>query len=185
MNQRLTVYRRLAGVRSESELQRAIDEVRDRYGTPPPSIDNLAEYALIRVLADRVGIESIDREGQTVVLKFRPEAKVDPTWLFRVVQGRKDVHLSPPATLKLDMRAPAEVRQQQRAAAILPGGTKVVPAPPKASWWTARATAGEVAPGFSRNEILKPAKEDPRAEGGVFSRVARLLRELSEGVVVR
>jgi transcription-repair coupling factor (superfamily II helicase) len=185
MNQRLTVYRQLAGVRSESELQRAIDEVRDRYGLPPPSISNLAEYALIRLLADRVGIESIDREGQTVVLKFRPEAKVDPTWLFRVVQGRKDVQLSPPATLKLDMRAPTEVRQQQRSARTLPGGTKVVAAPSKASWWTARATAGEVTAGFSRDEILKPAREDPRAEGGVFSRVASLLRELSEGVTVR
>jgi transcription-repair coupling factor (superfamily II helicase) len=185
MNQRLTVYRRLAGVRSEAELQRAIEEVRDRYGPPPPSIGNLSEYALIRLLADRVGIESIDREGQTVVLKFRPEAKVDPTWLFRVVQGRKDVQLSPPATLKLDMRAPADVRQQQRSARTLPGGTKVIAAPPKASWWTARATAGEVTAGFSRDEILKPAKEDPRAEGGVFSRVAGLLRELSEGLTVR
>jgi transcription-repair coupling factor (superfamily II helicase) len=185
MNQRLTVYRRIAAVRSEAELERAIEEVRDRYGPPPPSIGNLAEYALIRLLADRVGIESIDREGQTVVLKFRPEAKVDPTWLFRVVQGRKDVQLSPPATLKLDMRAPAEVRQQQRSARTLPGGTKVIAAPPKASWWTARATAGEVTAGFSRDEILKPAKEDPRAEGGVFSRVAGLLRELSEGLTVR
>jgi hypothetical protein len=61
----------------------------------------------------------------------------------------------------------------------------VIAAPPKASWWTARATAGEVTAGFSRDEILKPAKEDPRAEGGVFSRVAGLLRELSEGLTVR
>jgi hypothetical protein len=56
---------------------------------------------------------------------------------------------------------------------------------PKASWWTARATAGEVAPGFSREEILRPEKENPRGEGGVFSRVSGLLRELSEGVSVR
>jgi hypothetical protein len=42
-----------------------------------------------------------------------------------------------------------------------------------------------VTPGFTREAILKPAKEDPRAEGGVFSRVAGLLRELSEGVSVR
>ena len=46
------------------------------------------------------------------------------------------------------------------------------------SWWTARATAGEVKAGFSREEILKPAAEDPRAEGGVFSRVSGLLRDL-------
>jgi hypothetical protein len=42
-----------------------------------------------------------------------------------------------------------------------------------------------VTPGFSREEILKPAKEDPRSEGGLFSRVSGLLRELSEGVGVR
>jgi hypothetical protein len=39
--------------------------------------------------------------------------------------------------------------------------------------------------GFSRDEILRPAKEDPRAEGGVFTRVAGLLRELSAGGLVR
>ena len=49
------------------------------------------------------------------------------------------------------------------------------------SWWTARAKAGEVAPGFTRDEILRPEREDPRGEGGVFSRVAGLLRELSGG----
>jgi transcription-repair coupling factor (superfamily II helicase) len=170
MNQRLTVYRRMAGVRSEDELRRVVEEVRDRYGPPPPSIENLAEYAYIRILADRIGIESIDREGQMVVLKFRPEAKLDPTWLFKIVQERKDVQLSPPATLRLDLRV---------------AGVKRAGIPGNRSWWTARATAGEVTAGFTRDEILRPAKEDPRAEGGVFSRVSGLLRDLSEGVRIR
>jgi transcription-repair coupling factor (superfamily II helicase) len=177
MNQRLTIYRRMAGVRSEEELGKLIDEVRDRYGPPPSSIENLAEYAFIRVLADRVGIESIDREGQLVVLRFRPEAKMDPAWLFRVIQERKDVQLTPPATLRLDMRIGLEA-----------GGRRAGPSGPRAkgaSWWTARATAGEVTSGFTRDEILRPAKEDPRAEGGVFSRVSGLLRDLSEGVQIR
>jgi transcription-repair coupling factor (superfamily II helicase) len=183
MNQRLTVYRRVAGVRSEAELRRVIDEVRDRYGPPPPSIENLAEYALIRVLADGVGVESIDREGQVVVLKFRPEARLDPAWLFRLVQERQDIQLTPPATLKLDMRKLSTAGARQTPASRPVRGAK---APlPKASWWTTRATAGEVTPGFSREEILKPAKEDPRSEGGLFSRVSGLLRELSEGVGVR
>jgi transcription-repair coupling factor (superfamily II helicase) len=168
MNQRLTVYRRMAGVRSEAELQRVMEETRDRYGAPPPSIENLAEYAFIRLLADRIGLESIDREGQLVVLKFRPEAKLDPAWLFKIVQERKDVQLTPPATLKLDMRI-----------------ARGKPGKPAPSWWTARATAGQVTPGFTKEEILRPAKEDPRAEGGVFSRVSGLLRDLSEGVRIR
>ena len=104
MNQRLTVYRRMAAVRSAAELDRLVDEVRDRYGAPPPSVLNLAEYASIRLLADALRIESIDREGDLVVLKFRPDARLDPAWLLRVVQSRGDVALVPPATLKLDLR---------------------------------------------------------------------------------
>jgi transcription-repair coupling factor (superfamily II helicase) len=175
MNQRLTVYRRMAGVRSEDELRKVVEEARDRYGPPPPSIENLAEYAFIRLLADRIGIESIDREAHLVVLKFRPEAKLDPTWLFKIVRERQDLLLTPPATLRLDMNVVDGARKGSRRG--IQGSGR--------SWWTARATAGEVTGGFSKDEILRPAKEDPRAEGGVFSRVSGLLRDLSEGVRIR
>ena len=54
VNQRLTVYRRVAAVRNEADLDRIMDEVRDRYGPPPDSVLNLAEYAAIRLMADRL-----------------------------------------------------------------------------------------------------------------------------------
>jgi transcription-repair coupling factor (superfamily II helicase) len=178
MNQRLTVYRRMAALRTPAELDRVMDEVRDRYGPPPPSVLNLAEYASIRLLADRIGLDSVDREAGQVVLKFRPDAKLDPQWLFTVVQARRDAVLVPPATLKLDLRAASrgpEGRGGARRSDPVTGG----------SWWTARARAGEVTGGFSRDEILRPVAEDPRSEGGVFARVGSLLRELSEGGAIR
>jgi transcription-repair coupling factor (superfamily II helicase) len=190
MNQRLTVYRRMAAVRSDAELERLLDEVRDRYGPPPESVRNLAEYASIRLLADRIGLESLDREGQTVVLKFRVDAKLDPAFLFRLVQQRGDLKMVPPATVKMDLKwtGPAPSRPQpvgtRGAGRLSPqrkGGDPVA----GGSWWAARAKSGEVTPGFSRDEILRPAKEDPRAEGGLFGRVGTLLRELSGGVSVR
>ena len=98
MNQRLTVYRRMAAVRSEEELDRMVAEVRDRYGPPPSSVLNLAEYASIRLIADRIGLESVDREAPDRRPKVQADAKLDPTWLFRVVQSRGDMALIPPAT---------------------------------------------------------------------------------------
>jgi transcription-repair coupling factor (superfamily II helicase) len=215
MNQRLTVYRRMAAVRTDEELERLVLEVRDRYGPPPESVLNLAEYASIRLLADRIGLESLDREGHSVVLKFRPDAKLDPAWLFRVVQQRGDVTLVPPATVRLDLnkgKTPASP-SGGNASALAPrtgsggqtprpgaggqtpgrdiGGAQ--PSPPLSagkkgkdpvaggSWWAARAQTGAVAPGFTKDEIMRPAKENPRAEDGVFVRVAGLLRELSGG----
>ena len=49
---------------------------------------------------------------------------------------------------------------------------------PAPSWWTARAREGEVTPGFTKAEILKKAKDDPRAAGGIFERVGGLLSDL-------
>ena len=162
-----------------------MDEVRDRYGPPPASVLNLAEYASIRLMADRIGVEALDREGQIVVIKFRSDARLDPTWLLRVIQERGDVVLVPPASLKVDLKsAPGSVagasRRRSIAAPRGKGGDPVA----GGSWWAARARTGEVAPGFSRDEILRPVKEDPRAEGGLFTRVGSLLRELSEGLTI-
>jgi hypothetical protein len=36
-----------------------------------------------------------------------------------------------------------------------------------------------VTSGFSKDEILKPVREDPRAPEGVFTRVLALLRDLA------
>ena len=63
MNQRLMLYRKVAAARREEEIDRVLEEAADRYGPLPDSVLNLADYGRIRVMADRLGIESIDREG--------------------------------------------------------------------------------------------------------------------------
>lgn len=172
MNQRLIVYREAAGARSEEEIDRWLDELQDRYGRPPGSVLNLADYSRIRVMADRLGIESIDREAQTVVFKFKEQTRLDPTRLVRLVGRRGDVTLAPPAILKLDLKRGPATGPATRGTASGRGSSG------GRSWWTARARAGAVQPGFTKDEILKPVKEDPRAEDGVFSRVGGLLSEL-------
>ena len=46
---------------------------------------NLADYGRLRIMADRLGVESIDREGRFVVIKFRPVGRVDPARLIELV----------------------------------------------------------------------------------------------------
>src|SRR5688500_854172 len=105
-NQRLMVYRKVASARTEAELTRVVDEIRDRYGAPPASVLNLVEYGRIRVAAHRLGVEPIDREGQAVVIRFRAQAKVDPLRLVKVVHEWPGATLVPPVSLKLDLEAP-------------------------------------------------------------------------------
>jgi transcription-repair coupling factor (superfamily II helicase) len=163
MNQRLMVYRKVAATRAEKELEATLDEIADRYGPPTDSVLNLAEYGRIRIMADRLGVDTIDREGRLVVIKFRPQARVDPVRLVKVVHEWAGAVLVPPASLKLDLDA-TDLRKTTKKR--------------ETSWWTARATAGEVKPGFTKEEILREPKQNPRAEGGMFSRLEELLTAL-------
>jgi transcription-repair coupling factor (superfamily II helicase) len=197
MNQRLMIYRRIAGARSEDEIGRIVDEVRDRYGPPPTAVLNLADFGRIRVLADSLGVDTIDRADTTVAIKFRPKTKVDLTQVIALVQERGDLQLVPPNSIKLDLRPSASVPAQTDASASAPaptssaGATARRPSPGpastaslrskiqrKPSWWAARATAGEVKPGFTKAEILRKAPEDPRAPDGVLVKVTELLEDL-------
>jgi transcription-repair coupling factor (superfamily II helicase) len=168
MNQRLMVYRKVAAARSNQELESALAEVTDRYGAMPPAMLNLAAYGRLRIMADRLGVESIDREARFVVIKFRPTGKIDPTRLIQVVTQWPGVALVPPSMLKLDLEATGSAPSQRRKAGNQ--GT---------SWWTARATAGGVQAGFSREEILRKPELDPRGENGVFGRLEELFNILS------
>ncbi|MGH9386415.1 MAG: transcription-repair coupling factor [Vicinamibacterales bacterium] len=175
-NQRLMIYRRVAGARSEDEIARIVDEIRDRYGPPPTALLNLADFGRIRVLADGLGIETLDRDSRTVVFKFREKANVDPLQVIELVKRRGDLQLIPPSTLKLDLQAAQEARDSARLVSRSLGRHWRQERRP--AWWTARATAGEVRPGFTKAEILKSAPEDPRAPDGVLARVTELLEEL-------
>jgi transcription-repair coupling factor (superfamily II helicase) len=184
MNQRLMLYRKVAAARSDDEIERVLEEASDRYGPPPDSVLNLADYGRIRVMADRLGIETVDREGRLVVLKFRPQARVDPVRLVSLVRQRPELTLVPPAGLKLNLDGAGRVGQvgaPKTAAPHIPpvrqrGRTSLKGHAP--SWWVARARESEVKPGFTKAELTKSAKEDPRAAGGIFEQVGGLLSDL-------
>ena len=160
-NQRLTVYRRVAAAREEPELTTMLDELHDRYGPIPPSVASLVEYGRIRVLADLLGVETIDRDGTLLVVKFRETTPVDPVRLVRFVERRADLVLRPPATLTVDLRTPDETARPA-------GGL---------SWWTARARSEEVRGGFSRTDYERAARKRDGADD-LFDRVGGVLLEL-------
>ena len=160
-NQRLMVYRRVAAARSETDLTAVLDELCDRYGPIPPSVAVLAEYGRIRLLADQLGIEAVDRDGHILVIRFRATTTVDPTRLMRFVERRSDVVLKPPAMLTVDLQEPAEARR---------GSTNL-------SWWTTRARSEEVRAGFSRLDVQR-AERDREGPLQLFARVGEALVEL-------
>ena len=92
------VHRRVASARSDEEIDRVVAEVRDRYGSDSPVHPQPGRLRPIRVMADRLGIEAVDREGERLLFRFRQQqTKVHPETLVGLVQQRRDVTLVPPA----------------------------------------------------------------------------------------
>ncbi len=106
-NQRLRMYKRVAGVDTEQQLQDVTAELQDRYGAPPPPVRNLLEYATLKLLCRRLCVVGIDRHRDTVNIKFGENAGIDPEKLMRFVATRKGANFSPQGVLKFTLAATA------------------------------------------------------------------------------
>jgi transcription-repair coupling factor (superfamily II helicase) len=106
-NQRLQMYKRVARVETESQLGDVGAELEDRYGPPPPPVRNLLDYASLKLLCMRVGVNAIDRKRETVTFKFRQNAAVDPEQLARFVSAQRGAQFTPDGMLKFALKATA------------------------------------------------------------------------------
>ncbi len=103
-NQRLRMYKRIAGVESESQLEDVAGELGDRYGTPPPPVRNLIEYAALRLLSQRIGVAQIERRREAVSIRFTEKASVDPERLARFVASEPGTQFTPAGVLKFSLK---------------------------------------------------------------------------------
>ncbi len=116
-NQKLDIYKRIACLESREEADDMLEELIDRFGEPPKSVQNLLQVADVKAEAHRVYVTEIKQQQDSFrislferapinvqgiaglqnsyngQLEFRAEAS--PYFLFRprVVKGRKETQL--------------------------------------------------------------------------------------------
>ena len=119
-SQRLRSYKRIADVKDEEGAQRIIDELADRYGPVPDEVRNLVQFALLKSLAERTGVESVDRRQGLFNIKFHQKSKVDPFKLMALVRGTPNANFSPAGVLKLPIttNGPAELLSEIRGSLL-------------------------------------------------------------------
>ena len=74
---RLEMYKRLAEVRSDEEIDEVRSELVDRYGTVPDPVENLLAVAALRVKARAAGLTDVNVQGNYV--RFAPVELLDST----------------------------------------------------------------------------------------------------------
>jgi transcription-repair coupling factor (superfamily II helicase) len=104
-NQRLQMYKRVARVETDSQLNDVTAELEDRYGPAPAAVRNLLDYASLKLLCMRVGVNAIERKRESVTFKFRQNAAVDPEQLARFVSAQRGAQFTPDGMLKFILKA--------------------------------------------------------------------------------
>jgi transcription-repair coupling factor (superfamily II helicase) len=103
MGQRLRTYKRVSSARDEETLSIIREETLDRYGRLPESVGQLFGYALLRRIAEDIGVLSIDKTADGVALKFSEKAHISPDKLATFVRSRDGRHFSPTGVLRLNL----------------------------------------------------------------------------------
>jgi transcription-repair coupling factor (superfamily II helicase) len=103
-NQRLRIYKRVAGVETESQLHEVRSELIDRYGEMPRAVRNLLDYAELKLQAMRVGANGIERKREFVSIKFSQTAAIDAGKLARFVASQRGTQFAPDGTLKFSIK---------------------------------------------------------------------------------
>jgi transcription-repair coupling factor (superfamily II helicase) len=67
-NQRLRMYKRIAGAEDQAALADVRAELQDRYGTPPETVLNLLAAGEIRLQCEQIGISQLDRKRTQIEL---------------------------------------------------------------------------------------------------------------------
>jgi transcription-repair coupling factor (superfamily II helicase) len=106
-NQRLRLYKKIAGAVSEAAVNEVRAEMEDRYGKPPDATVYLLEASLVRVECERIGVSQIDRKRSELQLRFAENAKVDPQVLMRLVarNAKRGAQFTPQGLLKFPLAA--------------------------------------------------------------------------------
>jgi transcription-repair coupling factor (superfamily II helicase) len=137
---RLGLYRRLATLEDQAEIEAFAAELIDRFGKLPQEVENLFETVAIKRLCKIAGVEKVDAGPKGAVITFRENRFANPPKLIELIQksaGTMKVRPDQKLVLIRDLEVQADrVRQVQRLLARLAefareadGGAKAAPIP--------------------------------------------------------
>lgn len=85
--QKLDIYKRIADIETMDEVDEMLEELIDRFGDPPKSVENLLYIAKIKSLAHRVYFTEVSQKAETIKFTLYEKAEIDVTKIPEFVAG--------------------------------------------------------------------------------------------------
>ena len=118
INLRLNLYKRISSVEGLVEIGKIKEEIIDRYGNLPSTVENLLHYGIIKYLAQTIKINSIDRMGKRIIFKFYPSSSANLERLTRIIE-RYSGTITPQGVMSLSIPSKGETEIMDATISIL------------------------------------------------------------------
>ena len=76
--QKLDIYKRIASIENEDEMDDMLEELIDRFGDVPRKVQQLLQIALLKALAHSIYVTAVEQKNDTIKITMYEKAKVDP-----------------------------------------------------------------------------------------------------------
>ncbi|MEX3557501.1 MAG: transcription-repair coupling factor, partial [Burkholderia sp.] len=106
VQERLSLYKRLANCEDGESINAIQEELIDRFGKLPQQANALVETHRLRLAAKPLGISKIDASEAVIGLQFVPSPPIDPMRIIEMVQKHKHVKLAGQDKLRIETRTP-------------------------------------------------------------------------------
>lgn len=83
--QKLDIYKRIASIETEEETEEMLEELIDRFGEPPKSVENLLYIAKVKSMAHRVYLTEVSQKSEHIKFTLYEKAKIDPVKIPQLV----------------------------------------------------------------------------------------------------
>ena len=76
--QKLDIYKRIAAIETEEEMDDMMEELIDRFGDIPKKVQQLLHIALLKGLAHSAYVTAVEQKGRQIRFIMYERAKIDP-----------------------------------------------------------------------------------------------------------
>ena len=85
--QKLDIYKRITGIENQEESEEMLEELIDRFGEPPKSVENLLTIAQLKAKAHSCYYTEIKENGDKIKFTFYNQAKINPANIAQMAES--------------------------------------------------------------------------------------------------
>ena len=119
VQERLTLYKRLANCDADSDLRDLQEELIDRFGELPQQTQALIESHRLRLIVKEFGVAKLDASENQITIQFGPNPPIDPIKVIKLIQKDRNTKMAGPDRLIFKANQPNLKLRVQGVKALL------------------------------------------------------------------